>query len=169
MRALVSVASKHDSTSEIGAAIAKSLRDAGLEVEVIPPDKVASLQGVDAVVLGSAVYYGKWLAPAAELVERHRDELLKLPVWLFSSGPLGSPDPKPEGVPAGVSELAESIHARGHRVFAGSLDKRQLGLGERAIVRVVKAPSGDFRDWATIGAWAHGIAQALIGDRVAVG
>lgn len=167
MRVLVSVASKHDSTTEIGAAIAKTLRDAGVEIQVIAPDKVASLDGIDAVVLGSAVYYGRWLAPAIEFVDRHRAALEKLPVWLFSSGPLGSPDPKPEGDPAGVPELVESLHARGHRVFAGSLDKRQLGLGERAVVRVVKAASGDFRDWETIASWAHVIAKELVEAPVA--
>lgn len=169
MRVLVSVASKHDSTTGIGAAIAKALRDAGIETEVVPPEKVASLDGIDAVVLGSAVYYGRWLAPALEFTERHRDALGKVPVWLFSSGPLGSPDPKPEGDPAGVPELVESLHARAHRIFAGSLDKRQLGLGERAVVRVVKAPSGDFRDWETIGSWAHLIARELSGSPVAPG
>ena len=169
MRVLVSVASRHDSTTGIGAAIAKTLRDAGIEIEVVPPEKVASLDGIDAVILGSGVYYGRWLAPALEFVERHRAALEKLPVWLFSSGPLGSPDPKPEGDPAGLPELAASLGAREHRIFAGSLDKRQLGLGERAIVRVVKAPSGDYRDWETIAAWAHVIANELSEAPVAAG
>ena len=169
MRVLVSVASRHDSTTGIGAAIAKTLRGAGIQIEVVPPEKVASLDGIDAVILGSGVYYGRWLAPALEFVDRHRAALETLPVWLFSSGPLGSPDPKPEGDPSGVPELAASLHAREHRVFAGSLDKRQLGLGERAIVRVVKAPSGDFRDWETIAAWAHVIAKELTEAPVAAG
>lgn len=169
MRVLVSVASKHESTTAIGAAIAKTLRDAGIEIEVVPPEKVASLDGIDAVILGSAVYYGRWLAPALEFVERHRADLEKLPVWLFSSGPLGSPDPKPEGDPDGVPELAASLHAREHRIFAGSLDKRQLGLGERAVVRVVKAATGDFRDWETIASWAHLIAKELTGAPTAAG
>ena len=169
MRVLVSVASKHDSTTGIGAAIAKTLRDAGIEIEVVVPEKVASLEGIDAVILGSGVYYGRWLAPALEFVDRHRDALQKLPVWLFSSGPLGRPDPKPEGDPAGLPELVESLHAREHRVFAGSLDQRQLGLGERAVVRVVKAPAGDFRDWETISSWAHLIARQLTEAPVATG
>lgn len=169
MRVLVSVASRHDSTTGIGAAIAKTLRDAGIEIEVVPPEKVASLDGIDAVILGSGVYYGRWLAPALEFVDRHRVALEKLPIWLFSSGPLGSPDPKPDGDPAGLPELAASLRAREHRIFAGSLDKRQLGLGERAIVRVVKAPSGDFRDWETIAGWAHRIATELSEAPVAAG
>jgi hypothetical protein len=65
MRVLVSVASKHDSTTGIGAAIAKTLRDAGIETEVVPPEKVASLDGLDAVILGSAVYYGRWCGCSA--------------------------------------------------------------------------------------------------------
>jgi menaquinone-dependent protoporphyrinogen oxidase len=169
MKVLVSVASRHQSTSGIGAAIASTLRDAGFEVETVAPGEVTGIEGMDAVVLGSGVYYGKWLAEAVEFADRQRDALARVPVWLFSSGPLGSPDPKPAGDPTGVAELAASIHAREHRVFAGSLDKRVLGLGERAIVRVVKAPSGDYRDWDTIGAWAHGIVRALSDAPVAAG
>ena len=46
-------------------------------------------------------------------------------------------------------------------IFAGELDKSGLGLGERLITRVVKAPAGDFRDWETIRAWTHEIAMTL--------
>ena len=48
-----------------------------------------------------------------------------------------------------------------HRNFAGSLDKGELGLGERLIVRAVNAPYGDFRDWKAIKGWAQAIATEL--------
>jgi hypothetical protein len=35
----------------------------------------------DAVVLGSAVYAGRWLEPARRIVEEHGDELIALPTW----------------------------------------------------------------------------------------
>ncbi len=34
-------------------------------------------------------------------------------------------------------------------------------LPENLIVKSVKAPTGDFRDWAAITAWATAIAEAL--------
>lgn len=48
-----------------------------------------------------------------------------------------------------------------HRVFFGALDKAKLGFGERMIVKAVKAPDGDFRDWDAIKGWADEIDRAL--------
>jgi menaquinone-dependent protoporphyrinogen IX oxidase len=46
--------------------------------------------GYDAAVIGSAAYYFHWMKPATEFVCRNRDTLTSRPVWLFSSGPLGT-------------------------------------------------------------------------------
>jgi menaquinone-dependent protoporphyrinogen oxidase len=127
---------------------------------------VTSLDGYDAVVLGSGVYAGRWVDAAKKLVDRHLDELRARPVWLFSSGPLGEP-PKPDDEPPDGKAAAERIGAREHRVFAGSLDRAKLGFGERAIVGMVKAPYGDFRSWETIATWGTGIAKALSAEPVA--
>ena len=56
MRVLVTVASRHGATWEIGEVIAEVLADRGLDVETRAPEDVSTLDGVDAVVLGSAVY-----------------------------------------------------------------------------------------------------------------
>jgi menaquinone-dependent protoporphyrinogen oxidase len=83
-----------------------------------------------------------------------------MPVWLFSSGPIGDP-PKPVEDPVDAQPLVELVGARGHRVFAGDLDRSRLGFAERAIVAAVRAPDGDFRPWPEIEAWAREIAAAL--------
>jgi menaquinone-dependent protoporphyrinogen oxidase len=103
---------------------------------------------------------GRWMDAAKEFVGRHRQELARLPVWLFSSGPLGDP-PVPTEDPIDVRMLVEMIAARGHRVFAGNLARRERGLGEKTIVTVVRAEEGDFRPWADIGQWARDIAAEL--------
>lgn len=160
MHVLVTIASRHGATAGIGEAIAARLTRAGATVASRAPEEVTDLAGVDAVVLGSAVYAGRWLAPARELVERLRGPLSERPVWILSSGPLGDPPfPKEESVDS--TAIAELLGARDHRVFAGQLDKGTLGLAERAIVRALKAPAGDFRDWADVEAWADDIATSL--------
>jgi menaquinone-dependent protoporphyrinogen oxidase len=89
-----------------------------------------------------------------------------VPVWLFSSGPLGPPDAlKPEGDPVDVESLCEAMRAIGHRVFAGRLDKKLLGFGEKAIVVAVRALEGDFRDWEAIDAFAAEISARLAAAR----
>jgi menaquinone-dependent protoporphyrinogen oxidase len=42
--------------------------------------------------------------------------------------------------------------------FAGKIDRARLSLIDRLLVRMVKAPVGDKRDWARIGAWADTLA-----------
>jgi menaquinone-dependent protoporphyrinogen oxidase len=104
---------------------------------------------------------GRWLPEATEFVHRHAVELRARPVWLFSSGPVGSPDPKPVGDPTGIGELVAAVRARGHRTFTGRLDRGRLGMGERLVISAVRAPEGDFRDWEALTAWAGEIAVEL--------
>jgi menaquinone-dependent protoporphyrinogen oxidase len=161
MRVLVTAASKHGSTDEMATALGTALTDAGLEVAVRPIHDLDGVAGFNAVVLGSGVYMGRWLPEAIGFVERHAIELRARPVWLFSSGPIGSPDPKPEGDPTGIADLVAAVHARGHRTFTGRLDRSQLGIGEKLVVSAVRAPDGDFRDWEALNAWAREIAGQL--------
>lgn len=161
MTVLVSAATKHGATLEIAEAIAAGLERRGVAAQAHDAASVQSLDGYGALVLGSGVYAGHWLAPARDLVERGFPGAAGRPVWLFSSGPLGSPDPKPEGDPVDVAALLEATSARAHRVFAGRLERERLGFAERAIVRALRAPEGDFRDWDAIDAYAGEIAAAV--------
>jgi menaquinone-dependent protoporphyrinogen oxidase len=161
MHVLVSAASKHGSTQEIAERLGQTLRAAGLGVDVRAPGEVTGLGDYDAAVLGSAVYAGHWMKPMLELAEREAPALRELRVWLFSSGPIGTPDAKPEGDPVDVAGVLESTGAEAHSVFAGKLDRDALSFPERAIVKALRAPFGDFRDWEAIDAFARGIAAAV--------
>jgi menaquinone-dependent protoporphyrinogen oxidase len=162
VRILVSAASKHGSTGEIADRIADALRT-GLPgdavVDAFPAARIGDVTSYDAVVLGSAVYMGRWLEDA-----RHVGAMLATqpprPVWLFSSGPIGEP-PKPDEEPVEVSDIAEATHARGHRLFAGRLDRHRLGFGEKAVVMALRVADGDFRDWDAIDTWGAQIAGEL--------
>jgi menaquinone-dependent protoporphyrinogen oxidase len=166
MRALVAVASRHGATTaiaeRIGEVIRRELRDRGTdaEVDVRSVEAVSRLDGYDAVVLGSAVYMGRWLKAARTFANGHAAELAEIPTWLFSSGPIGDP-PKPDGDPSDIGTIMDLLHAKEHRRFGGRLDRSQLGFAERAVVRAVKAPDGDFRDWLAIEVWAAEIAAVL--------
>lgn len=160
MRVLVRAASRHDATFEVAQAIAKTLERADIEVDVRRPEEVGHLAAYDGIVLGSAIYAGHWLKPAKDLVERTSSRMRGVPVWLCSMGPIGDPL-RPEGLPVDVAPLLEQSGAREHRVFGGRLDKRELGFGEEAIVRMVGAAEGDYRPWDEIEAWAEEIATTL--------
>ena len=160
MRVLVSTSSKHGATADIGRAIADVLTGEGIEARILAPEQVTSLDDFDAVILGSAVYAGRWMKSMKELTERLGEELAARPVWLFSSGPIGDP-PKPEEDPVDVAPIFETTGARDHFLFSGKLDKKTLNFGERAIVGALKAPEGDFRDWDEIRDRALSIVEEL--------
>lgn len=160
MKVLISVASRHGATYEIAGAIRAVLEQSGHDVDLRIPDLVTSVTPYDAVVVGSAVYAGRWLANVRELVEREAVDLATKPVWLFSSGPVGDPARRVEE-PAEALALADRVHAVEHRVFEGKLDRRILSFAEKAIVTVVAAPAGDFRPWDDVVDWARGISATL--------
>ncbi len=160
MRVLVTAASKHGATLEIATAIGEELVRAGIDVRVEPLEEVQSVDDYDGVVVGSGIYAGHWLGAAKAFVDRHATELALRPLWLFSSGPIGDPL-KPEEDPADAAPIATRLGARAHRTFGGRLDRTRLGLGERAIVGLVRAPEGDFRPWDEIRSWGAEIARDL--------
>lgn len=162
MRVLVTAASKHGATTDIAEAIATVLREAGLDTDLAAPEQVAAVEPYDAVILGSAVYAGRWVDAARAFADRHANALATRPVWLFSSGPIGDP-PKPAEDPPEVAGLVERLAAREHRVFAGRIERDELGFVERTITKVVGAAEGDFRDWDAIRDWAKAIAAELAG------
>lgn len=174
MNVLVAYASKHGATAGIAERIAAGLCEAGLSAEARPVTAVTDLDGYDAVVIGSAAYMFHWLKDATRFVKNHAGQLAERPVWLFSSGPLGTDqvDEQGENVlestrPREFDELAGLVRPRDMRVFFGAWDPESppVGLVER-MVRHLPAydatPAGDFRDWAAIDAWASEIARDLL-------
>jgi menaquinone-dependent protoporphyrinogen oxidase len=158
---VVAYASKHGSTEGIAQAIATRFRYRDLDAKAVPVHDVTDLDSVEAVVLGSAVYAGSWMKDAVRFAEHHERRLRAIPVWLFSSGPLGEEVKDEEEQPRQLDSLRTSIAPREHRVFFGALDVETLSFGERMIVKAVHAPAGDFRDWDAINAWADEIADEL--------
>ncbi len=174
MRILVAYATRHGATAGIAERIAAALRAAGMSAEARPVADVKDVEPYDAVVLGGAAYMFHWLKPAVTFARRHRKELAARPLWLFSSGPLGTDRVDKDGKdvlqttrPKEFDELAKLLHPRGEQVFFGAYDPDAppIGLGERFMQHMPAArdalPAGDFRDWPAIEAWAARIAAEL--------
>lgn len=155
------VASRYGSTREIAEAITAELRGAGRDCRTLAVEEIRSFTGAGAVVLGSAVYAGRWLKPARKLLAGHGSELRGRPAWLFSSGPTGAPPLPEEAEPVGIAEAIEDTGARGHEVFAGRIEPGRLKRRERLLVSAMRAPLGDFRDWEKVRRWAHSIGGEL--------
>ena len=164
-KVLVTYATKYGATAEIAARVGQVLNEAGLSTVVQPVDNVGDVREFDAVVLGSAVYAGQWRKEAAAFLTDNEHQLAERPVWLFSSGPTGEGEPaelmKGWTFPVAQQPIADRIHPRDIVFFGGKIDKEKLNLGEKLLIKGVKAPVGDFRDWQAIEAWAAEIAETL--------
>jgi menaquinone-dependent protoporphyrinogen oxidase len=154
------------STREIAERIAGQLRASGLEAEAVPAGERPDPSGWHAFVVGAGIYAGHWHPDAIEYVRANRAVLSEHPVWLFSSGPVGSAATRHEPAePKEIGEVRNLVGPRDHRTFGGAFDRAnvdQAGLGPASTFIAARLiPEGDFRDWGEIEAWASHIARDL--------
>ena len=173
-RALVVYASRHGSTAGIAERIGEVMRSKDIDVVVADATDMPDPKGFDVYVIGSAAYMGKWEKSATEYVKRHQAVLATSPVWLFSSGPVGTErvtkkDASVLEDPFTIAEISPVLRPRGTQVFFGAWDPTapSATLAERVArqIPIVKdlLPTGDFRDWPVIEAWAKEIATEVAG------
>jgi menaquinone-dependent protoporphyrinogen oxidase len=144
--ALVAYATKNGSTREVAEAIADVLRTRGLTTTVAEAGRMREkLDGYDLIVLGGAIYSGRWHSGARRFLRRHRRELGTLAVAVFGMGPRQD---TPESWESSRSQLdrAMSKHAWLQPVAVtvfGGVDPP------------TKREHRDLRDWDVIRAWAE--------------
>jgi menaquinone-dependent protoporphyrinogen oxidase len=108
---------------------------------------------------------------------RHRDVLASHPVWLFSSGPLGTAttdnqgnDVREAAQPKQLPALQEMLKPREYHVFFGASDHAHFYFSDRLIYALPAGRKllidGDFRDWSEVEAWAKEIAHVLTPTKV---
>jgi menaquinone-dependent protoporphyrinogen oxidase len=156
-QALVTYASKMGSTAEIAEAIADELRRAGLMTVVHDIGTAPHPEAYDLVVVGSAVYLGRWDRRAVAYLRHHRKVLAGHRISLFQSGPVGEKSAR-TGPPRRVRRLARRLGCAPPMVFGGNLDhSRAMGPLSRWVS--IGIPTGDYRDWDQIRAFARRIAS----------
>ncbi|WP_296665472.1 flavodoxin domain-containing protein [Demequina sp.] len=159
MKVLVAVGSKYGATREVAKRIADQIATHGFEVDFRDAGDVQGIHYYEAVILGSAVYGGLWRRDASGLLKAHRDELRTKDVWLFSVGMETVVKP---GQPLDESDsFAREVAAHEHARFPGALDYEKLNVGEKALIRALNPPKGDFRDFTRVRDWAESIAGQL--------
>lgn len=163
MRILVAYATKSGSTAEIAQVLGEELGRMGLETEVRSVDAVGDLRGFDVIILGSAVYNGKWRKEALRFGSQHAVEFRQKRVWLFESGPTDTSADEGKAEPAkAAAKLAEQVGARQHVIFGGKFGPEQVGeFTRRMIAQSDKSPYGDFRNFDRVRGWARAIGADL--------
>ena len=159
MRVLVCYGSKMAGTEGIAAAMAEELRNKAFDVTLEDAHNLRSIEGFDAVIVGGALYGNRWHADAHRFVASHLTALRKVPVWIFSSGPLDtSASTHPIAPVDEVRVLMQRMGAQGHMTFGGRLPADATGFPAAAMAR---KRAGDWRDTDQIRAWTDVVAAAL--------
>ncbi|MCW2809743.1 MAG: flavodoxin [Friedmanniella sp.] len=161
MKILVTYASRMGSNAEIAERIGQQLTAAGHQVEVVGCTRAPSVEAFDAVILGSALYVGRWERSALRWLGAQGPLLRGRPTWLFQSGPCG------EGFDLGAVKVPRAVRRLTHRLglqppvtFGGRLDP-QLTTTRVARWMATGSYAGDFRDWEQIAAWTAKVAVQL--------
>lgn len=149
---LVVHASRHGSTSEVAVRTAERLRVAGHDVVVrAARETKGTVEGYGLVVVGGALYSGRWHTDAHRFLKRHRDELARVPVAVFGMGPRRD---EVESWQSARSQLDRALakrawlHPVAVTVFGGVDPKPNRGQ-----------PPRDIRDWQAIDAWGDQLAS----------
>lgn len=155
---LVAYGSKHGTTREVAEAVAATLREHGLEVELEEAGRVRDVSPYDAVVVGGGLYVGRWHADARRLLRRHRRELAGKPLAVFGMGPDSLEEAK---VADSRAQLDRALAATPElepvavAIFGGALVPGNWRFPFSHL------PPFDARDWDAIRAWAEELAAAL--------
>jgi len=79
---LITYATLSGTTVEVAQAIGEEITKKGLQVDVLPLDKVKSLNGYDGVVLGGPMIMG-WHRSALGFLRKNRKALSRIPLAIF--------------------------------------------------------------------------------------
>ena len=166
-RVLVAYATKYGSTKEVAEAIADTMRENGLAVDIEPMREVKSLEEYTAVVLGAPLYMLHWHKDAHHFLSWHREAFTKLPVAVFALGPWHDKEDEWKEVRAELDkELTKFPWFKPFaiEIFGGKFDPDKLRFPENLLAKlpaspIKNAPASDIRDWEAIRAWASSLAS----------
>jgi len=161
---LIAYASQCGSTGEVAQAIGEVLCARGAQVDVRPVKAVSSLDGYDAVIVGTAIRAGRCLPEAKAFVEKHQADLGRLPLAYFAVclAVRAEDAQEREQAKTYLDDLKAIVRPAAEALFAGKMDYRRLPLLFKLMMRMMKIQEGDFRDWAAIRAWAQEISPLLL-------
>jgi menaquinone-dependent protoporphyrinogen oxidase len=158
---LIAYASKHNATKEIAERIGFTLSSGNLNITIASVEKVADVTQFTVVILGSAVYFGQWRMSATKFIKDNKSELLQKKVWIFSSGPLGRRPvyklTKYWDFDASLNDLFLSVNPISIVTFHGAINKSRLNFLENEVLKQIRIPLRDYRQWDHIQAWAQTI------------
>jgi menaquinone-dependent protoporphyrinogen oxidase len=145
----------------VAEAVAATLRERGLEVDIGPMRDVRTLVQYRTVVLGAPLYMFHWHKDALHFLARHRETLTQRPVAIFALGPLHAEEKEFQDVRGQLDkELAKFpwLTPGAIEIFGGKFDPEKLTFPHNLVPALKNMPASDIRDWTAIRAWASDLA-----------
>lgn len=172
MKVLVAYETGHGSTKETAERIAETIREAGVEVDVVRCRQADDVSGYDAFVLGTPIWAQKALGPFRKFMRKHAELLAARPVAVFVTSGAASTEKGKADIASGVipKVLADAPGLQPVSVgnFAGVLNFPAYNLPMRLVMKAISRSQGgpttgrhDYRDWDEIIAWAKEVADAF--------
>jgi len=154
---LVAYATRYGSTQEVAEAVASTLRERGLAVDIVPMRQVHTLDQYRAVVLGAPLYMFDWHKDALHFLAQHRAALTARPVAIFALGPIHAEEKEFQGAREQLEkELAKFpwLKPAAIAIFGGKFDPQKLTFPHNLVPALKNMPASDVRDWTAIRTWA---------------
>jgi menaquinone-dependent protoporphyrinogen oxidase len=165
-RVLVVYASKYGSTGGVADAIGKELCSKDVAADTVLIKNANNIGSYQGVIIGGAVYMGKWMSEAADFVKHNKDILCKVPVAYFLVGMTLARHPEKRAEVLSymdpILKAVPEIKPVSIGTFAGAMDYNNLSWINKKIMKSKGSPEGDFRDWNAIRSWAGGLALRLV-------
>ena len=161
---LVAYATRAGSTQEVAEAVASTLREAGITVDVQPLRKVDRLDAYGGMVIGAPLFMFRWHKDAVGFLKRHREALAGRPVAVFALGPFHDEEKEWRDVRAQLDKALAKFpwfSPVAVQVFGVKFDPAKLGFPWKLNPAMKKIPASDIRDWAQITAWAKELVAKL--------
>jgi menaquinone-dependent protoporphyrinogen oxidase len=162
-KVLVAYGTRAGSTAGVAERVAEVLNRSGFAAQAAEAKKVKDTASYDAVVLGSSVRAGKLKSEVLRFLDKNKADLSSKPFAAFVVC-LAMKDSDEKGrATAGtyLEPVRERIKPLSEGLFAGAYDPSKWGFVERRIMKMIKAPPGDFRKWDDIEAWAASLVPLL--------
>lgn len=167
---LVTYATRSGSTRGVAEAIAKTLTERGVPVEVRPMMEVKDLTPYRAVVAGSAIQGQKWLPEAMQFLRTHQAALSRRPFAAFMvciTLTMKNIDQYEAGIAEWMAPVRAMVRPLSEGHFAGMIDFRKMPFSINKLMMRIPVllkiwQEGDHRDWPAIHKWAEQI-QPLLG------
>lgn len=164
---LVVYATKFGSTKEVAGRIGEMVKTKGIPVDVRKVSSVKDMSKYSAVIFGTPIRMGKPISEAMNFVKKHKEELNRLPVALFSIGLYMKENTKENREKAiqcldPVLEIIKKPVSIG--LFGGKLDYNTMPVILRWMFSKDTSgqfSEGDWRNWDSIASWVDEIVPAL--------